>query len=161
MKQNLNLCQRQRKTFLNPRNLCQRQRKSFLNPRAYRVFQHSPSPRRSQHIIKDLWCKKGWNQPCSVIDLLSNPGLVSGSWARGYSASGLVLTEVQAQTTLIRVQHHLKPRFSWAVVQNKKSPLRVVLPVECGCSCRAWDPWDVEVDLWATCLWRKDCAVFV
>lgn len=59
--------------------------------------------------------------------LFPKPGLVSGRWARGYFGSLLVVTEALGQATLVRAQHHPKPRFGWAGVQEKKSLLQCIV----------------------------------
>lgn len=138
----------------------------LADSKSFRVFQHGPNPRSSQHVTKDIWCrstKKGritLAPLLAVFYLLPKPGLVSESWARGYFVSGLV--EALAQAIPFRVQHHSKPRFGWAVAQEKSHCSKGL--------CLLWDvaahavhgiAWDVGVDFWGTCLWRKDCVVFV
>ena len=50
------------------------------------------------------------------------------------------MTEALAQAIPVGVQHCSKPRFVWAVVQEKKSLLQwVVPPARHGCSQSAWD----------------------
>lgn len=136
--------------------------------RTFRVFQHGPNPRSSQHIIKDLWCRSAKEGGITLAALstgfylLPKPGLVSGSWARGYFGSGLVVTEALAQAIPVGVQHHSKPRFGWAVVQEKSHWSKgFCLLRDVAARSVLGIAWDVGVDLGGTCLWRKDCVVFV
>lgn len=65
--------------------------------------------------------------------------------------SGLV--EALAQAIPFRVQHHSKPRFGWAVVQEKSHGSKgLCLLRDVAAHAVHGIAWDVGVDFWGTCL---------
>lgn len=136
----------------------------LADTKTFRAFQHGTNPRSSQHVIEDPLHRRNKKGEITLAPLsagfylLPKSGLVSGSWSRRYFDSGLVVTEALAQA----VQDHSKPRFGWAVVQGKRHrSTGLGLLQDVAVHEVHGNTWDVGVDFWGTCLWGKDCVVFV